>query len=69
MLGNTAHDGTSWSSLSTADHLNYCEDDDGATGKNIDKVGGSVNSLKYGTSAGSSDDCTSSNFESDWMYG
>ena len=53
---NGWHDGTSWSSLSTADHLNYCEDDDGATGKNIDKVGGSVNSLKYGTSAGSNDD-------------
>ena len=40
----------------------------GATGKDIDKVSGSVNNLKYG-STGSADDCTSSQYGSDSIPG
>ena len=57
-----------WYALSNAGNLNYCENDGGATGKDIDKVSGSVNNLKYG-STGSADDCTSSQYGSDSIPG
>lgn len=65
---NKWYNGAAWADLSTATNLNYCENDNGVTGKDIDKVGGSVNSLTFGTSA-LADDCTTSVFESDYLPG
>lgn len=67
---NKWYDGSSWDDLSNASYNNYCENDNGATGKDIDNVSGSVNNLKFGTSA-SADDCVGSptTFESDYLPG
>lgn len=65
---NKIYDGSSWINLASADYNNYCENDDGASGKDIELVSGSKNTLDFGTSAGS-DDCTSPVFESDFLPG
>lgn len=66
--GNKWYNGASWGDLSTANYLTYCENDNGVSGKDIMKVSGSVNNLKFGTSA-TTDDCTASVFESDYLPG
>ena len=63
---NKIHDGISWVNLADADYNNYCENDNGASGKDIELVSNSENTLDFGTSAGS-DDCTV--FESDYLPG
>lgn len=65
---NKWYSGSAWADLSTANYLNYCENDSGVTGKDIDKVSGSVNSLTFGTST-LADDCTTSVFDSDYLPG
>lgn len=65
---NKFHNTIAWKDLSTGLNLNYCENDGTASGKDIDKVSGSVNNLKYGTSA-SNDDCTTSQYSSDSIPG
>jgi hypothetical protein len=65
---NKFHNTIAWYDLSTGLNLNYCENDGNASGKDIDKVSGSVNNLTYGTSA-AADDCTASQFDSDWLFG
>lgn len=65
---NGWYNGSTWGSLSTAGYLNYCENDNNASGKDVDQVSGSVNNLKFGTSA-LADDCTTSVFESDYLPG
>lgn len=65
---NKFYNSVAWKDLSTGLNLNYYENDGDASRKDIDKVSGSVNNLKYGTST-SADDCTTSQFSSDFMYG
>lgn len=57
----------SWINLASADYNNYCEDDEGVSGKNIELVGDSENTLDFGTSAGT-DDCPRT-YVSDFLPG
>lgn len=65
---NKIHDGTSWINLASTDYNNYCENLEAVSGKDIELVGGSENTLDFGTSA-ESDDCALPVFESHYLPG